>query len=156
MTRGHTPRGERRLMPVFMRPAFLLIVSMTVPASPPLIVAAAMQVSSKAKDRPPPPPSANTQQLFQQGESALKKNDLDLAERSFRSVLAVDPQAVGAYANLGVIYMRRKQWQHALEMLHHAERLAPAMTGLRLNIGLVYYRQGDFKSAIPPFESVVH
>src|ERR1035438_6252093 len=48
------------------------------------------------------------QQLFQQGESALKKNNLDLAERSFREVLAQDPQSVGALANLGVVYMRRK------------------------------------------------
>ena len=51
--------------------------------------------------------------------------------------------------------MRRKQWQHALEMLRKAEHLAPQTAGVRLNIGLVYYRQNDFQKAIPPFESVV-
>jgi len=40
-------------------------------------------------------------------------------------------------------------------MLHKAEKLAPAIAGIRLNIGLVYFRQNDFRSAIKPFESVV-
>ena len=70
------------------------------------------------------------------------------AERDFRQVLAADPNAAGAYANLGVIHMRRKQWPQALAMLHKAEELAPAIAGIRLNIGLVYFRQNHF-GAVP-------
>jgi Flp pilus assembly protein TadD len=103
-----------------------------------------------------PSTAAGPQQLFHEGETALQKNQLEIAERSFRSVLALDPQSAGAYANLGVIYMRRRQWPQALEMLHKGERLAPQVPGIRLNTGLVYYRQNDFRSAIVPFESVVH
>ena len=100
--------------------------------------------------------NADPRELFQRGETALKADNLDDAEHAFRAVLAIDPQAAGAYANLGVIYMRRKQWPHALDMLRKAQRLAPQIAGVRLNIGLAYYRQNDFHSAIPPFESVVH
>ncbi|MFY9558953.1 MAG: tetratricopeptide repeat protein [Terriglobales bacterium] len=100
-------------------------------------------------------PAPNPQKLFVAGEAALRENRLDEAERDFRAVLAVDPGVAGAYANLGVIQMRRKQWPQALAMLHKAEKLAPAVAGIRLNIGLVYYRQNDFGSAIKPFESVV-
>ena len=100
--------------------------------------------------------NADPQKLFQQGEAALKRGNLDEAEHAFRAVLAINPQIAGAYANLGVTYMRRKQWTQALEMLHKAQHLAPEMAGVRLNIGLVYYRQNDFRKAIPPFESVVH
>ena len=32
----------------------------------------------------------------------------------------------------------------------------PQVSGIRLNIGLAYYRQNEFLQAIPPFESVVH
>ena len=64
-----------------------------------------------------PDSGADPQQLFHEGEAALKKNNLGVAERSFRGVLALDPQAAAAYANLGVIAMRRKQWPQALEML---------------------------------------
>ena len=92
---------------------------------------------------------------FEAGEAALRAGKLDEAEDDFRQVVAIDPGSAAAYANLGVIYMRRKQWPQALEMLHKAERLAPAMTGIRLNIGLVYFRQNQFAAAIKPFESVV-
>jgi tetratricopeptide (TPR) repeat protein len=95
------------------------------------------------------------QKLFEAGEAALHAGKLDEAERAFQQVLAINPSVAGAYANLGVIHMRRKQWPQALEMLHKAEKLAPDMAGIRLNIGLVYYRQKNFAAAIGPFESVV-
>jgi tetratricopeptide (TPR) repeat protein len=97
----------------------------------------------------------NTEQLFIAGETALRNGDLNRAEQNFRRVLATDPRSAGAYANLGVISMRRKQWDQALRMLNKADRLAPTVAGIRLNIGLVYYRQNDFRSAIAPFESVL-
>src|SRR4029077_4223041 len=93
--------------------------------------------------------------IFAQGQAAMVRGDLDRAERSFRQVLALDPKAAAAYANLGVISMRRKQWEAALTNLRKAEKLAPQMAGIRLNIGLAYYRQSDFWHAIPAFESVV-
>src|SRR5437660_1168099 len=76
--------------------------------------------------------SPNPQQLFTEGEGALKSGDLTHAERAFQSVLAIDPQQVGAYANLGVVYMREKQWRKALSMLRKAETLAPQVAGIRL------------------------
>ncbi|PYX92913.1 MAG: hypothetical protein DMG71_16705, partial [Acidobacteria bacterium] len=97
----------------------------------------------------------NPQEVFAEGEAALRSGDLAGAERAFRQALAGDPKMAGAYANLGVIYMRRKQWNAALEMLQKAGRLAPGVPGIRLNIGLVYFRQNDFAKAIAPFESVV-
>jgi len=110
-----------------------------------------------AQSPPSPRPTAqvDAQSAFQQGEAALRAGKLGQAERDFRAVLAANPQVAGAYANLGVIYMRRKQWHTALEMLHQAEHLAPTVAGVRLNIGLVYYRQDNFPAAIAPFESVV-
>ena len=95
------------------------------------------------------------EQIFRHGEEAPRGGDLDQAERNFRQVVILNPQVAGAYANLGVIYMRRKQWTPALANLHKAEKLAPKVAGIRLNIGLTHYRQNDFRRAIPPFESVV-
>lgn len=85
----------------------------------------------------------------------MNKGRLDEAERDFRQVLALNPAVGGAYANLGVVYMRRKQWAQALTALHKAEHLMPQVAGIRLNIGLAYFRQNEFLKAIPPFESVV-
>src|SRR6202795_5228156 len=101
------------------------------------------------------PAVRDPQKLFEAGEAALHAGKLDEAERAFRQVLAINPGVAGAYANLGVIQMRRKQWPQALEMLHKAKNLAPDIAGIRLNIGLAYFRQNDFLRAIRPFESVV-
>ena len=94
-------------------------------------------------------------ELFSTGEVALRAGNLDEAETAFKHVLAQDSNSAGAYANLGVIAMRRQKWTQGLALLHKAERLAPNIAGIRLNIGLVYYRQSEFNSAIAPFESVV-
>ena len=99
--------------------------------------------------------AGDPKKLFEAGEAALHEGRIEEAERDFQQVLAMDSKVAGAYANLGVIQMRRKQWAPALEMLDKAEGLAPKIPGIRLNIGLVYFRQNDFRSAIPPFESVV-
>jgi tetratricopeptide (TPR) repeat protein len=99
--------------------------------------------------------AADPAALFQRGEEALKQNRLDEAEHEFREVLQIDPQSGPAYGNLGVVYMRRKQWAKALQALNKAKELMPNVSGIRLNIGLAYYRQSEFLKAIPSFESVV-
>ena len=116
----------------------------------------AAQSTKAAQGATSAPPAVNLPALFQHGEAALRAGKVDEAERAFKQVLAADPNVAGAYANLGVIHMRRKQWPQALTALRKAEKLAPNIPGIRLNIGLVYYRQSEFAAAIKPFESVVH
>lgn len=101
------------------------------------------------------PSGADPAQIFRDGQEALNANRLTEAERDFRAIIAADPQVGGAYANLAVVYMRRKQWTSALSMLHKAEKLLPGVAGISLNIGLVYFRQNEFLKAIPPLESAV-
>ena len=99
---------------------------------------------------------AGVQQVFEQGQQALEHGDLSSAEKAFRRVLDAEPNNVGAHGNLAVVYMRRREWKLALAQLHAAERLAPNMPGIRLNIGLVHYHQSNYPRAIPPFASVLH
>lgn len=108
------------------------------------------QAAPTSETRPADPAT-----LFQRGQEALAENRLDDAERDFKKVLQVDPQAGGAFANLGVVYMRRKQFAQALPVLQKAQQLLPQVAGIRLNIGLAYYRQNEFLKATPLFESVV-
>jgi tetratricopeptide (TPR) repeat protein len=93
--------------------------------------------------------------VFREGEEALHAGDLDRAEGSFRRVLAADPASAAAYANLGVVAMRRQHWEEAIRLLSKAAKLAPKISGIRLDIGLAYYRQNRFDAAIPPLESVL-
>jgi tetratricopeptide (TPR) repeat protein len=93
--------------------------------------------------------------VFHEGEEALHAGDLDRAESSFRRVLAADPASAGAYSNLGVVAMRRQHWQEAVRLFTKAAKLAPSVSGIRLNIGLAYYRQNRYDAAIAPLESVL-
>ncbi|MGA2420332.1 MAG: tetratricopeptide repeat protein [Candidatus Acidiferrum sp.] len=101
------------------------------------------------------PERIDPQEWFAQGQAALQSGDLATAEKSFRKVLSVDPRSAAAYANLGVIAMRRKDWEQALSLLQKAEKLDPKMAGIRLNIGLVEYRRANYPGAIAPLTSVV-
>jgi tetratricopeptide (TPR) repeat protein len=114
--------------------------------------AAPPQTSSQTKTAST---AANAQAIFQRGQEALQRDDLEAAEVAFQKVIAVDPRAASAYSNLGVIAMRRKQWERALTLLKKAERLSPGMAGIRLNIGLAEYRSGNYAAAIAPLSSVV-
>ena len=118
-------------------------------------ITSAISVQSAAPAKVAAGAARDPQKLFEAGEAALRAGKLEEAEHGFRQVLAINPGVAGAYANLGVIHMRRKQWPQALELLHKAEKLAPDIVGIRLNIGLAYFRQNDFLRAIQPFESVV-
>jgi len=108
-----------------------------------LLVAACCLDSPRGSAQTPPP--AGAQAWFQKGQVALQDNDLSSAEAAFRQVLVLDPKAGAAYANLGVIAMRQRKWDEALQNVHKAEKLSPKMTGIRLNIGLVEFRQGNYR-----------
>src|SRR5437588_3384410 len=97
-----------------------------------LLLLAGMAVAGQ-RSAPAPATSVDPIRSFQQGQEALAQGRLEEAERDFRRVLEVDPKAGGAYANLGVVYMRRKQWALALTHLKKASRMMPQVAGIRLN-----------------------
>jgi len=97
----------------------------------------------------------NPADIFAAGQAALAKGDLNAAESAFRSVLKIQPDSLPARANLGVVYMRRKNWTRALAEFQVAEKQAPGNAGLELNIGLVHFHRGEFAAAITPFQSVI-
>jgi tetratricopeptide (TPR) repeat protein len=133
-------------MPLILA-AIFLSQRIAAPQAAPDTRKTAPTVLSKASD--------DAAQIFEAGQRALQENHLDEAEHDFRQVLAANPHVGGAYANLGVVYMRRKQWEKALESLRRAQGLMPEVAGIRLNIGLAYFRQNEFLKAIPNFKSVV-
>ena len=110
---------------------------------------------TKAQSRPSTPNTKSPGELFRRGQDALATGDLSAAEEAFRAVLALDPRSAAAYANLGVVEMRRRNWDKAIANLNTAEMLDPHMAGIRLNIGLVEYRRANYAAAIAPLTSVL-
>ena len=127
------------------RPTFFIWINLFFAFCFPLGICAA-QTATAANSAPA---------LFAAGQAALAKGDLAAAETAFRKVLTTEPDSLGARANLGVVYMRRKNWPGALAEFQAAERLAPNHPGVEINIGLAYFHQQEFARAIPSFESVL-
>jgi tetratricopeptide (TPR) repeat protein len=128
----------------------LLYSSLHLPLQTAVVPAPRLSQSSPATPAP-----SEFRRIYEQGEQALSENRLADAGKAFRQILALNPEDPGAHANLGVIAMRRRQWSLALQELKQSERLAPGVPGVRLNIGLTYYSEGDYGSAATAFESVI-
>ena len=94
-------------------------------------------------------------QEYAGGQAALQQGDLAGAEKCFLAVLKLAPDDVGSRVNLGVVCMREKKWPQAIKYLSEAEKLAPRVAGIRLNIGLAHYDAGEYAAAVPAFESVL-
>ncbi len=114
-----------------------------------LVFAAALGAAA-ARQNPADPAAA-----FARGKAALERNQLAVAEREFRAVLAADPQATAAMVNLGVIKMRRHRWPEARQWLERAARRTPGNPGIQLDLALTYFQQGDYHAAIAPLSAVL-
>ena len=134
--------AQTEIVPALLAICFL-ILTMTAWAQPPV----SAQANAKS--------AGAVQRLFDEGQKALVTGDLDRAEEKFRNVLSLDPNSAGAYSNLGTIRMKRKDWKQALVFLRHAQRLAPKVAGIPLNIGLAYYQQANYRAATPAFASAL-
>src|SRR5260370_27914596 len=104
---------------------FLVISLLLAAVWPALATSKAKSITEKQSSPSPAAPNhrMDPQAWFAKGQAALQAGDLDAAEAAFRRVLAANPRAGGAYANLGVIAMRRKEWNHAITLLQKAEKL---------------------------------
>jgi tetratricopeptide (TPR) repeat protein len=119
----------------------------------PLVAAQAVPAHHPATAKKAVP--GHTAEVFREGAEALRAGDLDHAEKYFRQVLAAEPGSAPALSNLGVVAMRRQHWAEAVRLLTQASKAAPKVAGIRLNIGLAYYRENRYDLAVAPLESVV-
>ena len=96
------------------------------------------------------PAAANTDHrqsaiLLQQSERYAE------AENEWRIYLKSHPQDAEAYANLGLLESRQEQYKEAIPLYKKALALDSRMSGIRLNLGLAYFKTGSMKDAIAAF-----
>jgi tetratricopeptide (TPR) repeat protein len=93
--------------------------------------------------------------VFQKAAAALTAGDYGAAEKGFAAVLKSQPNHVGALGNLGVVYSRTQRSARAIEIYERALRLSPGDGALRLNLGLVHFKQENYRQAESQFSRVI-
>lgn len=86
---------------------------------------------------------------FRAGEEELKKGELTSAGEEFKKVLALDPDLVEAYVNLGLVYHSLGEFTLAASNLSEALRRNPNLPGPTVILGVDYLKPGQEQKAIP-------
>ncbi len=82
--------------------------------------------------------------LEQQGKTAE-------AEEAWRALSKTHPADPVPFAHLGLIEARQEHYGEAIAFYRKAMALNPAMPGLRLNMGLALFKDGQYRQAIQSF-----
>jgi tetratricopeptide (TPR) repeat protein len=75
------------------------------------------------------------------------------AEQAWKSIAEADPKNPEAFAHLGLLEARQENYAAAIESYRKALKLAPAMPGLEMNLGLAYFKANEFPDAIKIFSA---
>ncbi len=73
------------------------------------------------------------------------------AEQAWQAILKANPRNAEAYAHLGILAARRENYPEAIRLYRKALALGPDLPGLRMNLGLAFFKGGQPKEAIPEF-----
>ena len=90
-------------------------------------------------------------QLYNTNNDDLLENMKQISE----SVLKYYPDNVTSLSDLSIVYMIRKEYDKAIQVLQKAEGLAPADAIVLNNIAEAYKRKGDKANAIIYYEKVL-
>jgi tetratricopeptide (TPR) repeat protein len=101
------------------------------------------------------PAEQDAKTLAQQAQNAFSQGQYVLAEKDYNELLQMGARSAAVYSNLGVVYLREGKLDSAVEMLDTAKSLAPNVAGIRLNLGLAYFRQREFKKSSGYFGEVL-
>jgi tetratricopeptide (TPR) repeat protein len=93
-------------------------------------------------------PRATAFALEQEGKDAD-------AEAIWRKLAAESPSNAEPLAHLGLLEARQEHYATAVTFYRKAMAIEPAMPGLRLNLGLAYFKGGEYREAIRIFDAMV-
>ncbi len=73
------------------------------------------------------------------------------AEAAWKASSSAHPADPAPFAHLGLLEARQEHYAQAIAFYRKAMELAPDLPGLRLNLGLAYFKDGLYNSAIKMF-----
>ncbi|HLM58813.1 MAG TPA: FG-GAP-like repeat-containing protein [Pyrinomonadaceae bacterium] len=94
------------------------------------------------------PEYAKAVRAFYVGLSALQVGDDVRAEQKLKEATQLAPDEPAAWADLGLLFMRQRQFDPAAENLEKARQLAPDNSGLHVLLGQLESARGNYAEAV--------
>jgi len=94
------------------------------------------------------------QQHLQAGLDARKQHQVDLEITEFRKASELDPNLADAFVNLGMAYMKKRDYGSAIAPLKRSLELSPGPPVADQLLGYALLAQGYAAEAIPHLERV--
>jgi len=93
--------------------------------------------------------------FLEKGQEQLNDGKLDLAEKTFISLVKINPREARPYHFLGIIYLRQDEYRGAVEVLKKATELDQLNDTAFNNLGLAYYNLKKYSEAIEAFQKSI-
>ena len=89
------------------------------------------------------------QQLYAQAKAAQQHGDRATAIQSYQAMIKLAPHLAEAYNNLGMLYLKDRDYAHAVEVLQSGLALNPNMHSASAMLGMSYFQLGVYENAEP-------
>lgn len=107
-----------------------------------------MQRMLEQNPRPATLDPAAASAALQEGQAALRRDDLNKALKDFQKATQADPSNIDAFNHLGLLYRKLNQFTDAERALQQALSLEPARAVAWFQLAQVYGLQNDQRRAI--------
>jgi tetratricopeptide (TPR) repeat protein len=99
--------------------------------------------------------AANVNTVRENALSLEQQGKLDDAASAWHSILKTQPANAEALAHLGLIDSRQEHYKDAAVYYRKALAINPKLPGVRLNLGLALFKDGEMKAAVPVFAELL-
>ncbi len=125
-------------------------ISLIRPAMAMLLIWGALSYRSRGQEVSPVSISQQRlEQALSSGSSALKQGNNVEAEADFRTALAISPKSIMILNNLAIALARQQKEKEAISLYERALELAPGDPVTQRNLGVAYFRGGQYSLALP-------
>jgi tetratricopeptide (TPR) repeat protein len=94
----------------------------------------------------------DSDRLAAEGRQAMQAGNYPQARDDFEQLAKLHPEVAEVHATLGAIYFKLRDYGHAVDSIHAAQKLKPGLSNLDSLLGLSLSEMNRFSEALPKLE----
>ncbi len=93
--------------------------------------------------------------LYGEAKAAQSAGDITTAIAKYEELIEVAPDLGPAYNNLGMLYLKQREYPQAADVLKKGLKIAPGMSSASALLGMAFYQMGRYADARAPLEAAL-